>query len=157
MPTKVLWYFFLIPRFKGMFQSPQTAENVSWHANHQIKDGKLCHPVDSPVWHLIDSKWPDFGQEPRNLGLALSTDGVNLHSTLNTTYSCWPVMLVIYNLPSWMCMKRKFIMLSLLIYGLKQPANNLNVYLAPLIDDLKTLWNVGIETYDAYRKETFNL
>ena len=65
-------------------------------------------------------------------------------------------MLVIYNLPPWMSMKRKFIMLSLLIYGPKQPGNDLDVYLAPLIDDLKTLWNVGIG-YDAYRKETFNL
>ena len=48
-------------------------------------------------------------------------------------------------------------MLSLLISGPKQPGNDLDVYLAPLIDDLKALWNVDIETYDAYRKETFNL
>ena len=54
-------------------------------------------------------------------------------------------------------MKRKFIMLSLFISGPKQPGNDLDVYLAPLIDDLKALWNVDIETYDAYRKETFNL
>ena len=26
-----------------------------------------------------------------------------------------------------------------------------------MIDDLKTLWNVDIKTYDAYRKEIFNL
>ena len=66
-------------------------------------------------------------------------------------------MLVIYNLPPWMCMKRKFIMLSLLISRPKQPGNDLDVYLAPLIDDLKTLWNVGVETYDAFKKKTFNL
>ena len=55
-----------------MFQSPQIAENLSWHANDQIKDGKLRRPVDSPAWHLVDNKWPDFGQEPRNLQLALN-------------------------------------------------------------------------------------
>ena len=54
-------------------------------------------------------------------------------------------------------MKRKLIMLSLLIPGPKQPGNDLNVYLTPLIDDLKTLWNVGVETYDAFKKQTFNL
>lgn len=43
-------------------------------------------------------------------------------------------------------------MLSLLISGPKQPENDLDVYLAPLIDDLKTLWNVGVETYDAFKK-----
>ena len=54
-------------------------------------------------------------------------------------------------------MKRKFLMLSLLISGLKQPGNDLNLYLAPLIEDLKTLWDRGIDVYDVYRKETFNL
>ena len=67
VPTKVLWYFPLINRFKRMFQSPQIAENLSWHANHRIKYGKLRHPADSPTWHLVDNKWPDFGQEPRNM------------------------------------------------------------------------------------------
>ena len=114
-----------------MFQSPQTTENLSWHANHRIKDGKLRHLAESPAWHLVDSKWPYFGQEPRNMRLALSTNVVNPHSTLSTTYSYWPVMLVIYNLPPWMCMKRKFIMLSLLISRPKQPGNEkdiLNAY-----------------------------
>ena len=54
-------------------------------------------------------------------------------------------------------MKRKFFMLSLLISSLKQSGNDLDVYPAPLIDDLKALWDVGIDVYDAYRKETFNL
>ena len=145
-----------------MFQSPQTAENLTWHAFHRTRDGKLCHSADSP--DLVDSKWPDFGQESKNLCLALSTDGVNPqtllvnpHSTLSSTYSCWPVMSVIYNLPPWICIKRKFIRLSLLISGPIQSGNDLDVYLAPLIDDLKSLWTVGVETYDAFKKKTFNL
>ncbi|KAH9801502.1 hypothetical protein KPL71_001060 [Citrus sinensis] len=144
-------------RLKRLFQSPQTAQNLTWHANKRIRDGKLRHPADSPAWQLIDNKWPKFAQEPRNLRLALSTDEVNPHSTLSTTYSCWPVILITYNLPPWLCMKRKFLMLSLLISGPKQPGNDLDVYLAPLIEDLKTLWDVGIDVYDSYRKETFNL
>ena len=107
-----------------------------WHANNRIIDGKLRHLVDSPAWQLIDNKLPDFAQDPRNLWLALSTDGINPHSTLSSTYSCWPVTLITYNLPSWLSMKRKFMMLSLLISGPKQPGNDLDVYLAPLIDDL---------------------
>lgn len=56
-----------------------------------------------------------------------------------------------------MCMKRKFIMLSLLITRPRQHEYDLDVYLAPLIDGLKAFWNVGVETYDAFKKKTFNL
>ncbi|XP_062074808.1 uncharacterized protein LOC133778801 [Humulus lupulus] len=87
----------------------------------------------------------------------LSTDGINPHNNLSSKYSCWPVMLVIYNLPPWLCMKKKFTLLTLLISGPKQPGNDIDVYLAPLIDDLKTLWNEGVRVYDAYKQEEFSL
>ena len=47
--------------------------------------------------------------------------------------------------------------LLLLISGPKEPGNDIDVYLAPLIDDLKFLWEKGVEVYDAHRKELFNL
>ncbi|XP_004309335.1 PREDICTED: uncharacterized protein LOC101314904, partial [Fragaria vesca subsp. vesca] len=54
-------------------------------------------------------------------------------------------------------MKRKHMMLTLLIAGPKQPGNDIDVYLQPLIDDLKKLWD-GIEgVYDAVRGEYFKL
>ena len=31
------------------------------------------------------------------------------------------------------------------------------MYLAPLIDDLKVLWNKDVQAYDGYKQETFNL
>ncbi|KAI5343041.1 hypothetical protein L3X38_010917 [Prunus dulcis] len=117
----------------------------------------MSHPANSPSWKLLDDKWPEFGNEPRNLRLALSSDGFNPHSSLSSRYSCWPVILVTYNLPPWLCMKRKFMMLTLLISGPKQPGNDIDVYLEPLIDDLKSLW-VGIRgVYDAHNGEYFTL
>ncbi|XP_074302784.1 uncharacterized protein LOC141634768 [Silene latifolia] len=38
-----------------------------------------------------------------------------------------------------------------------EPGNDIDVYLAPLINDLKILWETGVEVYDAYRNESFNL
>ncbi|XP_004298271.1 PREDICTED: uncharacterized protein LOC101300907 [Fragaria vesca subsp. vesca] len=38
----------------------------------------------------------------------------------------------------------------------KQPGNDIDVYLQPLIDDLKLLWD-GVDMYDAYSKAMFNL
>ncbi|KAL8157781.1 hypothetical protein AgCh_002474 [Apium graveolens] len=40
-------------------------------------------------------------------------------------------------------MKRKYIMLTLLIPGPKEAGNNIDVYLQPLIEDLKLLWDQG--------------
>ncbi|KAI5334657.1 hypothetical protein L3X38_024790 [Prunus dulcis] len=157
VPAKVVWYFPPIPRFKRMFQSHETAKSLTWHAARKSIDGQMSHPADSPSWKLLDDKWPEFGNEPRNLRLALSSDGFNPHSSLSSRYSCWPVILVTYNLPPWLCMKRKFMMLTLLISGPKQPENDIDVYLEPLIDDLKSLW-VGIRgVYDAHNGEYFTL
>lgn len=144
-PSKVLWYLPPIPRFQRMFQSPEIAKDLTWYDDQRVSDGQLRHPSDSPSWKLVDHKWPNFAAEPRNLRLALSADGINPHSSLSSRYSCWPVILVIYNLPPWLCMKRKFMMLSLLISGPAQPGNDIDVFLAPLIDDLKILWEVGVE------------
>ena len=47
-------------------------------------------------------------------------------------------------------------MLTLLISGPKKPGNDIDI-LQPLIDDLKMLWDVGVEVYDAYLKEVFTL
>lgn len=53
-------------------------------------------------------------------------------------------------------MKHKYIMISLLISGPKQPENDIDVYLAPLIDDLKKLCR-GVTVFDGYKQEFFKL
>ena len=140
-----------------MFHSSKIAKDLSWHAQEKEFDGKMCHPSNSPSWKLIDQKWANFGGEPRNLRLVISADGINPHSSLSSRHSCWPVIMIIYNLPTWLCMKRKFMLLSLLISSPRQPINDIDVYLAPLIEDLKLLWEVGIEEFDAYQQEFFTL
>ncbi|XP_048604933.1 uncharacterized protein LOC106422183 [Brassica napus] len=94
-------------------------------------------------------RYPSFAAEERNLRLGLSTDGFNPFNMKNVNYSCWPVLLVIYNMSPEKCMKEENIMLSLLIPGPSQPGNNIDVYLEPLIEDLNHLWEKGESTYDA--------
>ena len=48
-------------------------------------------------------------------------------------------------------------MLSMMILGLRQPGNDINVYLNPLIEDLTKLWDEGVVVFDEYRNETFML
>ncbi|KAA0052871.1 uncharacterized protein E5676_scaffold186G001590 [Cucumis melo var. makuwa] len=47
-------------------------------------------------------------------------------------------------------------MLTLLIPGPKQPGNDIDIFLQPLIDDLKLLWD-GVEVYNVVSKSNFNL
>lgn len=54
-------------------------------------------------------------------------------------------------------MKHKYMMLWLLIAGPKQPGNNVDVYLAPLVDDLRKLWDEGVSLFDPHANEIFIL
>ncbi|XP_022007680.1 uncharacterized protein LOC110906932 [Helianthus annuus] len=156
-PAKVMWYLPIIPRLKRLFSNEKEAKLLCWHSDERIKDGKLRHVADSPQWRNINRKYPEFGNEVRNIRFGLSSDGFNPFGNASSGHSTWPVLLCIYNLPPWFCMKRKYIMMSLLIQGPKQPGNNIDVYMSPLIDDLKTLWESGVNVYDAYKKEYFDL
>jgi hypothetical protein len=84
-----------------------------------------------------------YGRSPSPLSLVFFLDGVVwvCASSLflgeqSCSHSTWPVTLCIYNLPPWLCMKRKFIMMPVLIQGLKQPGNDIDVYVRPLVDEL---------------------
>ncbi|CAK8541326.1 unnamed protein product [Lathyrus sativus] len=156
-PAKVVWYLPIISRFKRLFANANDAKNLRWHAEERKCDGKICHVADSLQWKKIDVLFPNFGKESRNLRLGLSTDGMNLFGNLSTNHTCWPVLLMIYNLSPRLCMKRKYIMLSMMISGPKQPGNDIDVYLSPLIDDLKVLWEEGVDVFDAYSGEQFNM
>ncbi|XP_022008035.2 uncharacterized protein LOC110907351 [Helianthus annuus] len=156
-PAKLLWYFPIVPRLKRLFANAKESKLLRWHSDERKNDGKLRHVADSPQWRNIDYKFPDFGEEIRNIRFGLSSDGMNPFRTMSSCRSTWPVLLCIYNLPPWLCMKRKYIMMSLLIQGPKQPGNDIDVYLSPLIDEMKTLWSTGVNVYDAYKKENFTL
>ena len=158
VPAKSVWYFPIIPRFKRLFANPKDAKLLRWHEEERKRDGKLRHPADSPQWRNIDREFRvEFGGESRNLRLGVSSDGMSPFGSMSSRHSTWPVLICIYNLPPWLCMKRRYIMMSLLIQGPRQPGNDIDVYLAPLIEDLQKLWRDGVRVWDAYGKEQFTL
>ncbi|XP_042410119.1 uncharacterized protein LOC121999513 [Zingiber officinale] len=134
---KVLWYFPIKPRLQRLFMSSKTASHMRWHSESRTKDGYMRHPADSPAWQTFDHKHSKFAKDPRNIKLGLASDGFNPFKNMSVAHSTWPVILMPYNLPPWMCMKQPYFMLSLLIPGLFAPENNIDVYLQPLIADLK--------------------
>src|SRR3954463_13214765 len=55
-------------------------------------------------------------------------------------------------------MKRKFIMMPVLIQGPKQPDNDIDVYLRPLVEELLLLWaKPGVRVCDENKQEEFDL
>nr|GFB70872.1 hypothetical protein [Tanacetum cinerariifolium] len=159
VPKKVLRYFSIIPRLQCLYKSSHTAKEMIWHATGKCTEpGKMQHPVDGRAWKKFDTKYPDFAKEPRNVRLGLAADGFNPFGNLSQAYSMWPVILTTYNLPPWLCMKESSFMLTLLIPGPKSPGKDIDVYLRPLIEDLKVLWDrKGVETIDVASGQKFNM
>jgi len=60
---------------------------MRWHDRDHVKDGKLRHPVDAIPWKEFDALYPDFASYPRNVRLALVSDGFNPYRFINTTYN----------------------------------------------------------------------
>ncbi|KAG8483258.1 hypothetical protein CXB51_022273 [Gossypium anomalum] len=156
-PNKILRYFPLIPRLQRLFMSSKIVEFMTWHHDQRTDDGLLRHPADSLAWKSFDNKFPSFASDPRSVRLGLASHGFNPFKIMSTSYSTWPVVLVPYNLPPWLCMKQSSLILSMIIPGEKGPGNDIDIYLQPLIEELKTIMGGCCETYDVLRKENFYL
>ena len=148
VPCKVLRHSPLFPRLRHMYRCKEIASLMSWWYENRSRDDIMRGPYDSDAWKHIESCYPDFAKESRNLHFGLSTDGVNPFGIKSTNWSTWPVVLVNYNIPPWLATKKGHIILSLLIPG-KHKVKNMNVYLQPLLDELKTLWEEGLPIIDA--------
>ncbi|XP_060966207.1 uncharacterized protein LOC133034815 [Cannabis sativa] len=158
VPHKVMRYFPLTPRLKRLYCSRHTAEDMRWHYSQRPKeDGVLRHPADAEEWKQFDRLHPSFAVEPRNVRLGLATDGFNPFGNMSNSYSLWPVICVPYNLPPWKCMSSESLLLTLLIPGPSSPGKDIDVFMRPLIDELKQLWETGVETRDAYNGTVFSM
>ena len=153
--VKRLHYLPLIPRLKRLYASMSYAPHMTWHYENRREHGVLCHPSDGEAWKHFDNSYPDFAAEPRNIRLGLCSDGFTPYSQSAAPYSCWPVIITPYNLPPELCMTTPYMFLTLIIPGPHNPKGKIDVYLQPLMDELKLLWNEGVLTYDISKKQNF--
>jgi hypothetical protein len=112
----------------------------------------MVHPSNGEAWKNFNSVHPHFLAESRNMHLGLCTDGFNPFGSFAAPYSCWPVILMVYNLPPGTCMRPEFMFLFMVIPG---PGRNIDVCLRLLIDELTQLWSSRALTYDILRKHNF--
>ena len=153
--VKVVWYFPIIPYLKRLFANRANAELISMP--NSARKMECLDTMLVACKRRFDAKYKEFKDEERNIRFGLSTFGMNPFGNTRSTHSTWPMTLCIYNLPPWMCMKRKYLMMPLLISGPNQPGNDIDVYLKPLVEDLLVLWKDGVWVCDEYRRENFTL
>jgi hypothetical protein len=61
--------------------------------------------------------------------LRLFTDIFNPFRSFTAPYSCWPMILTVYNFPLRMCMRLEFMFLSTVILGPNSLGRNIDVCL----------------------------
>ena len=104
------------------------------HANGRVNDRLMRHPADS--------KYIEFSSKPHNVRPRFATDGFNPYGNMSSTLSTW---------------KRSSFMLSLLIPAPNSLKKDINIYLQPLVEELKDLWDVGVKTFDVSSKKSFQM
>lgn len=159
-PAKLLRHFPLIPRLRRMYRCKRLAELNKWHATREKEGTNVECVPDSKAWKHIEAMDGNFTAEHRNIRLGMALDGVNPFSNQSLSHSTWPVLLVNYNLPAWLVTKPFFIMMALLIPGKESvTSENIDVYLAPLIEELQELWEgvPAIDVSEEPQKQQFTL
>jgi hypothetical protein len=107
IPALVMCYLLVIDHLKHVFSNPRDAELVRWHSEKRRKnDEEIRHPVDGTQWKIFDLQYKPFGSESRNIRFDLSTDGMNPFGENKTVHRTWSVILMMYNLSTWLCHKK---------------------------------------------------
>jgi hypothetical protein len=84
-------------------------------------------------------------------------DGMYPFNERMSDNSTWPVILTMYNIPTYLCQKRKYLFLTILVSSPKQPGIDIDMFLEPVMQEFKRLWRYGELMYDAFRQEDFTL
>ncbi|KAL0377219.1 UNVERIFIED_CONTAM: hypothetical protein Scaly_0839500 [Sesamum calycinum] len=118
--------------------SDHTLSGDYYNTKKLVKD--LTLPVDLEYCKFCGD------EESRNVRLSFCTEGFVPHGQYGRTYSCWPVIITLYNLPPGMCKSSEYMFLTMVIPDLSNPKRLIDVYLQLLIEELLQLWHVGVRT-----------
>jgi hypothetical protein len=149
-----LRYFSITLRLQMLFMSSKTNKHIIWHHSNDMVDEVMLHSSNGEAYKYFNKVYPQFLIESINVHCRY-IDEFNPFRSFVTPYSCWLVILMVYNLPSGMCMRSEFVFLSTIIPSPNSMDRNIYVYLRPLIDELKQLWSSKTMMYDVSRKQNF--
>jgi hypothetical protein len=107
--------------------------HMQWHKEGvRDNDELIVHPSDGDAWKALDTFDADFTADSRNVRIGLATDGFTPFGQMASSYSCWSIFVIPYNLPPSLCMKYEFIFLCLIILDLDYPGKKLKCHVKTL-------------------------
>ena len=155
IPVRRFTYLPLKPRLCRMFGNQSMAAVLQSHATvHNDENDPIFDIHQSVAWRRFYDNSGLFKGDGRGVSLALCTDGVNPFAHNKVSYSMWPIMLTMLNLPRRLRNKFASIMLvGIIPSNSGQEPRSLNPYLDILVDELLEL--SGCTLFDAYQEAPF--
>ncbi|KAB5587954.1 hypothetical protein CTheo_8605 [Ceratobasidium theobromae] len=161
-PQAVFTYIPLIPQLCALYCNPKTNKTLHYRANYK-KDNELIEDIfDSQHYQwlcntfvTIDGVWQPykFFSDSCKLALGLSVDGMCPFKCRKN--SCWPLIIINYNLPPEVCILLKNIICVGVVPGPHSP-RDLNSFLQPLVEELVELAK-GVKAVDILCEAVFSL
>lgn len=155
IPQKRFKYISPIQHLARMFGNAVTSQLLQ---SHHVDDDKTNETIaslhESPAWKGLYGRGGIYENNPRSVSQSLCLDGVNPFAKERTTYSMWPMTLVLLNLPQTVRMSHGSFMLAGIIPGKDEPKST-DPYLQVLVDDLVNANTLTV--YDGFRNESFQL
>ena len=152
-PRKRFKYIPLRPRIQRYFSNAKSSQLLQTHHKSTSESG-ISDIHQTHVWKEWYSSTGLFRGDPRGLCLGLCLDGTNPFSKEKTTYSMWPMIISLMNLPRNLRFLPGFLQLVGIIPGRHEPKNT-DPYLSLLVDELKDLNDCVL--FDAFQNNTFQL
>jgi len=146
VPKKIYSYNSVIDSLRAMVCQPNFTQKCASWKETQSNDGILRDIYDGQIWkNFKETDGSLFWDSEYNIGFSLNLDWFQPYK--HSIYSIGAMYLVIQNLPRSERYKEENVILVGIIPGPNEPHHNMNSYLAPLVDELKTLWK-GVEMKD---------
>jgi hypothetical protein len=134
-----------------MFLNPKEATLMTWWDDEcKVDNDNIAHPADCSQWKDFDDNHKDFSQDPRNVQFTLSMDRMNPFNERMSDHNTWPMILTMYNIPTYLSQKRKYLFLTVPVSGPKQPGIDIDVFLEPVMQEFERLWRYREPMYDAF-------
>lgn len=152
-PRQTFLYIPIGPRLQLDFACHSSSQEMRDYREatlEDVDDGDL-----SDFWsgqHYKKLHRQGLFNDPRDVALSFSTDGVNV--TRQRTQTVWPGVITNHNLPPET--RYRSLMLTVLIPGPREP-KDLTSFLKPIVAELMSLSSLGLEAWDASRNEVFRL
>lgn len=146
-PKQTYCYKKVIQSLETLIRRPGFLEKCEKWRQRQIPDSVMADAYDGQIW--ADFQYVNgqpFLAEPNNFALMMNVDWYQPFK--NSPYSVGVIYLAILNLPREERFKQENIILVGVIPGPKEPKNNINTYLDPLVDELRELWD-GVPIFDS--------